>query len=227
MNALDLIKQEKDLFERWSKDCPGFIKDGVVEPSKYGASPKKVLYLLKEANDKKAVEEGGWDLKEFLREPNRPQTWDNIALWQYGLENLNKDYNWQELEAKCSLEFRKEQISKIAVVNVKKQAGTHTAKGKQLWEHASTDRELLKEQIDMYKPDLIICCGTPTGSILRKLELVEPFDKWEKTSKGVYYHRSQKGTLVIYYCHPAARIDDNFKFYPLVEGVRELMGAVV
>ena len=51
------------------------------------------LFLLKEVN-------GGedWDLREFLREGGRKQTWDNVTRWVIGINHLERDIPWKELE---------------------------------------------------------------------------------------------------------------------------------
>jgi hypothetical protein len=64
-NTEELLMCENELLDRWVNNCPGLIRDGVVNPEQYLNSKIKILYLLKEVN-------GGsdWDLRDFLRAVN-------------------------------------------------------------------------------------------------------------------------------------------------------------
>lgn len=41
----------------------------------------------------------GWNLKEFLKDGGRPQTWNNIARWTEGILSLENDFKWDYLES--------------------------------------------------------------------------------------------------------------------------------
>ena len=45
----------------------------------------KIVYILKRRNGGKS-----WDLRDFVYEGGRPQTWDNIARWTEGIPVLGK-----------------------------------------------------------------------------------------------------------------------------------------
>ena len=212
-----MIKKEEELFDEWKKERPGFVGDGIVQLDNYLESDFKILYLLKEVNGGK-----NWDLRDLLKKGERKPTWDNIALWTFGINNLSKNYLWAELKELRSKEFRIEQLLKIAAINLKKESGSHTANNKIIWGYAKEDQLFLKKQIELYDPKIIVCCGTPTGDILKKVNLVEEFDKWKLSFWGVRYHVSEQNIIIISYCHPEARIDDNFKYFPLINTIREI-----
>lgn len=53
----------------------------------------KIVYILKEVNGGKS-----WDLRDFVYEGGRPQTWDNIARWTEGILSWEKEFPWSEME---------------------------------------------------------------------------------------------------------------------------------
>lgn len=212
-------KKEEILFFKWKEKRQKFVPDGIVDEIKYNASYKKVLYILKEVNGGKE-RDSNWDLRDFLRKGGRKQTWDNIALWQYGINNLSQNLNWNILKSKISIKnFRKTQLESIAAINLKKEPGGHTAKNNLIWDYSWKDKELLKEQISIYKPEIIVCCGT--GAIVKEHQLIEKFENWKTSSCGIEFFITKNNSVIINYCHPEARIDDNFKFYPLMETLKE------
>ena len=86
---------ENRLFRNWSSRREGFVTDGVVSEMDYLNSSKKILFVLKEVNDPGG---GGWDLRQFLLEGGRAQTWNNIARWVHGIRNLDAVPTWDFFE---------------------------------------------------------------------------------------------------------------------------------
>ena len=74
------LKKENTFLDDWAAKVSGFIRDEIVDHEFYWKSGIKILFLLKEVN-------GGedWDLREFLREGGRKQTWDNVTRWVIGI----------------------------------------------------------------------------------------------------------------------------------------------
>ena len=162
-------KQEKELFNEWRKTTPNLSEDGIVEPKSYLNADIKILFLLKEVNSKE-----GFNLKEFVRNGGRTQTWDNIARWTCGIHNWKKDFIWDEIEP-INIKIRKEWLRFISVMNIKKTPGGHTSNYQSLWEDSAKDKEFLNRQFKLYynnpqlKPDFIIACGTQTSNFFHTL----------------------------------------------------------
>ena len=55
---------------------------------------------------------------------------------------------------------RLRELKKIAAVNLKKTSGGHTSNNGEIYRAAVDHHDIIKEQIDLYKADFIICCGT-------------------------------------------------------------------
>jgi hypothetical protein len=219
----NISKGEDEILANLRKKLPeeNIIVDGVIEETVYNslAPGQKLLFILKEVN---GVTEQNWSLKQFVKEGGRKATWDNISKWVYGIHNLEKELTWQALEGKNDdNDFRICNLSKIAVMNLKKISGTHTTVNSEIWDFIRDIevKHLLSKQIELYTPDITICCGTPTGDVISQLL---NFDKWDVTSRGIWYKRTETAGVIIYYFHPEARVGENLLFYGLVDAIRVL-----
>ena len=209
-------EQENVFLDDWAAKVSGFVRDGIVNHECYWNSEIKILFLLKEVN-------GGenWDLRKFLQEGGRKQTWDNVTRWIIGINDLKRDIPWAELES-VTEEQRISVLQQIAVVNVKKTSGGHTSVSEQITEAALNNGEMLCKQIDMYHPDIIICGGT-SGSYFDSITRHSNPD-WKQTKHGIWYVIEPNGRVVIEYSHPEARVKDCLLYYGLVDAVREILG---
>jgi hypothetical protein len=213
------IKEKEDLlFDEWSKKRDGFLEDGVVDQKAYLESNPKLMFILKEGND---PDGGDWDLRDFLKGGGRPgKTWDNVTRWIQGIRKLPEEVMWKDLE-QITAEQRQEALKTVCVMNLKKSPGGHTTDKQLLWDIATEDKEFLKRQFDLYDADLIICCGT--GDILPHLIDLGPTTDCGRTSRGVWYHKKKPGHFLVFYHHPAARVDDWILHYGLVDAVKEIL----
>jgi hypothetical protein len=218
----DVFNQETQLFYDWRKSTPNLSEDGIIDPESYLNTEVKILFLLKEVNSK-----DGFNLREYVREGGRTQTWDNIARWTCGIHNWKKDFNWDEIEP-INIKTRKEWLRFIGVMNIKKTPGGHTSNAKSLWEDSSKDKEFLDRQFKLYynnpqlKPDFIIACGTQTSNFFHTLIPFAQDKLWMHTTRGVQYYEYEKGKFFIKYAHPEARVADNLLYYGLIDAVKEL-----
>lgn len=220
-----LIEQEKILFNDWTKKRKAFSPDGIIDEESYLNSDPKLLFLLKEVNTKEGKK---LDLKDFIRNGGRRQTWDNIARWVYGIRNIHKNLEWNDIEKIKTIEQRKEILKSICVINLKKSPGIHTTNNSQLWEVAEEDKYYLNRQFKIYfdnidsRPNLIIACGSITSSTFNELVSIPDKRDWIITSRGIWYCEFEKGRYFIEFAHPEARVQDCLLFYGLIDAVREL-----
>ena len=212
---MTIKEKEEILFDKLKSQNTAIITDGIVDENQYLSSKYKILYVMKEVN-------GGevWDLRKFLYQGGRWQTWDNVARWTQGILNLDKEYSWKEL-LKDNKERRETYLKKIGSINLKKTGGGHTSVDKEISKAALENEEIIKKQIELYNPDIIICCGTAgnfVNSILDPKEI-----NWTMTQRGVEYIKD-KGKTILSFAHPEARIRDAYLYYALVDAVREILG---
>lgn len=102
---------------------------------------------------------------------------------------------------------RLRELKKIAAVNLKKTSGGHTSNNGEIYRAAVDHYDIIKEQIDLYKADFIICCGTEYAFMDACYKDREV--DWKMTSRGIWYFRDGK-SVVISFSHPEARVKDAY-----------------
>ena len=212
---MNIKEKEKEIFDKLKQIDPSIVEDGIVNEEEYLTSKYKIIYIMKEVNGG-----AGWNLKSFLYDGGRSQTWDNVAMWTEGLLNINQEYNWSYLEENNE-NRRKYYLKKIGVINLKKTSGHHTADNKKISMAAFENRNLIKKQVDLYKPDIIICCGTADDFVKNYFD--SKFVNWNMTKRGIQYIKCNN-KIIVSFAHPEARIRDAYLYYSLIDGVREILG---
>lgn len=211
---MSIRERENELFKRWEQVRPDLVKDGVICESTYLKSNPKILFILKEVNDKGG---GKWDLREYVAAGARSDSWNNITRWVKGIINLNHDLNWSEI-CQISEEDRIKNLKNISVMNLKKSPGGHTSYSSTLAQAAEQDKNFISEQFGLYNPDLVICGGT--GSEAEHFLGIKP--AWKSTSRGINYFEFRQGKFIVSYSHPMARVGSTLLYYGLIDAVREI-----
>lgn len=219
---IDSLKaQEKALFSEWRAIRSDLVTDGIVDESAWLATSPRILLVMKEVN---SDGRGNWDLvDEILKTGNRAPTWDVVTRWLRALRDRGAPRPWIEME-KVDQPMRQDVLRSIAVMNIKKSPGGHTANDAELSTAATKDRELLRRQFFLYEPDLAIGCGKVVVDELDRDGFVDTdrHSKWQSTSRGVWYREYLPGKFLIEYQHPEARTAPYILHYPLVEAVNEI-----
>ena len=105
---MDMIEQQRKLFEELRQLDPGVIEDGVSDEAQYTSAAYRIMYVLKEVNGG-----SGWSLCDHLRSGGRDRehdpTWDNIARWSEGkgLSEQKSEDPAPDLCGQCEKDFRK------------------------------------------------------------------------------------------------------------------------
>ena len=215
---MTISEQEDELFERWRSSRPRLVSDGLVDEAAYVASSPRVVFVLKEVNDDKG--HGGWDLREYvLQKDIKWQTWYTVTRWMRGLRRLDRDLTWPEIQAKPSAAERRDALRSLCIINLKKEPGAASSNRAAVHQYASEDSVYLREQFDLYDPDLVICGGV--GEAFRSVIDAGP---WQRTSRGVRYVEVADSCHVIDYYHPQARYPRNMLYFTLIDAVRALWG---
>lgn len=205
--------REEELFDRWRGRRKPFISDGLVDPKKYVASNPKIVFVLKEVNDPGGKEE--WDLRSFLRKGGRGRTWNNVVRWALGMQNFTCR-SWRQYKS-ISAAQRKEVLTSIGVINVKKTPGGASSKSEEIKSIARNDSDLLEEQIELYKPNYLICCGR-VGHLLPRFQKLD----WCTTERGVDYCKLAENRFAVAYYHPQVRWPNHLLFFTLMDAIDEL-----
>jgi len=217
-----LKEKEQALFEKWGLNRLDICPDGVVDEVSFLSSKPKLLFLMKDVNAKGKP----FDLKEFLQKGGRPETWNNISRWIYGIRHMDREIGWAELETNKIDILRPDLLKSICVVNLKKSSGGFTTDKTALRNAAVSDKELILQQLELYSPDLIISCGSDvTDSFLRLTGAKPP--EWNQTSRGIWYFCLNPKTMYISYLHPEARVKDSLLYYGLIDAIKEIFANAI
>ena len=214
-----ITEKENLLFDEWRKNREGFVSDGLVDEASYLNSNLKIMFVLKEVND---PDGGNWDLRKFVREGGRPQTWDNVTRWVKGIRSLPSELKWNELSEVTETK-RRDILRSICAINLKKSPGGHTTDNQSLWEISNNDKEFIRKQFSFYEADIVIGCGSVTTDLLYSLVDFGTDPGWMMTTRGIWYHEYLPRKFVISYAHPAARVADCLLYYGLIDALREIM----
>lgn len=217
--SLSIRQLEDALFAEWCLVRPGLVLDGAADELAHGSSTAKLLFVLKEVND---PEGGGWDLRPFVRDGGRADTWDNVSRWVEGIRSLEIDRPWNELLA-IDAQRRRNALQSIAAMNLKKSPGGHTTNRVDLARIATQDRAFLNRQFAFYDADIVICCGTDvTNNFDRLIDLPDALP-WRLTRRGVEFREYRPRKFIVAFAHPEARVSSNLLYYGLVDAVREIV----
>ena len=195
------------LFAEWKTKhgFNAFIRDGVVDPEHYD-SPH-ILFVLRDMNCQSER-----DLCADLRNDGSGwKTWNNICRWIKALLDGTEQY-----PRSMPKEERIRQISRVAVMNLKKEGGGSRTDGRALEQAVEDQCDLIREEICLCNPDIIICCGLSSAGMKgnavlleekQVLTLVESWESFHSQSfdREWYYYRAVingKRIPIISFCHP-------------------------
>lgn len=204
-----LKEKELELFERWrrEREYRYFISDGIFDESEWKKQQIKILFVLKEAN----WEDGNVDLCEYLLSETSPtywKTWNNIARW---IKAILVSGEYPRSVSKSDKSFW---LRKVAAMNLKKVGGDAVAENETIYNYALSDKKYLKEQICLYNPDIIICCGRGEGKNADILHDVvfcnDEVSEWQEPLTDTKYnyfflHIDGKEIPVVSFYHPQMR----------------------
>lgn len=197
---MNKTEELKEVFDEWkAKHFPNdrLYRDGIINEDEFQASPlgKRILFIAKEPN---AGKHG-----EALIDPSFIEEWNNgnpqyvfakrIAEWSYGILNGFPAYN----QAANQVGY----LKKIAFINLKKLGGTGSANSSGILKSVEEHSELLRMQIDIISPNIIIMCTSFDRKICSAL-----FNevKWVDSGYQVMIAKVNQISIIDFY-HPSSR----------------------
>ena len=203
-----MIKEkERELFLQWrtDKNYPTFMYDGLFDEETWLRQSIKILYVLKEAN----WENGDEDLCQYLLSEKSPtywKTWNNIVRWTQAIRTGG------EYAVKITKADKTACLKTIAALNIKKIGGDAQADDDEIRKFGERDAEYLGRQIELYQPDIIVCCGRGNGKnadILYNYVFPNQVSAWQEPIIGYNYFictlNTGKEIPVISFRHPQMR----------------------
>jgi len=195
-----IVEQENIIFDNWSNLI---VKDGIVNEDCFLSTKIKILVIMKETNGYVNNEQ---DLRLFLKQGARGDTWNNIVRWIYGLQNLDTDINklWKNISY-VNNDTRIKYLSTISSINLKKKPGGASTNLKELKDESKNNIEHLKKQISLYENLNFVLCGSrDVANLINKYEL---FGKIEFLQHNDTYVQIAQvnNTIIISYYHPQVK----------------------
>ena len=168
---MNRTEQLDRLFEEWRASYPpevrgDFHNDGIVDENTFDKQRERVLFVLAEPNSRggRYDRHRGEDLRQIFGYRKWRKTLNqSIARWtRLVLDGVAST-------AALSGRESDEQNRRIAIINLKKLAGSGTADVSGIAIEAWASREFLRRQIRAIQPTLMICCGQVVCSVLPRV----------------------------------------------------------
>lgn len=190
MKFQEYIKLHNELMRQWierhrgGRNNFGFVKDGIINPEVWFSrdeGEERILFILKEAYEKDE-EKHIWDLPSWIRETKcmdfcdkdckgcfrAGNAYTRLSEWVWGIDEFCKtghrqfDNNLGVIPYKREIYKikRVEMLCKTSIINIKKSDGVKLSSYKNLMDYVERDADLLREQIAIINPTVIICGGT-------------------------------------------------------------------
>ena len=137
-----------------------FIPDGIIDEASYMQSPKKILFIAKEAaclkkgntiekNFEAAQNDGFWCRRVVLEGEGGTRFSSGLALLANAILNENFETPEKDISA----------LRYVAFMNINKRGGFTECKTKLLRDYAQNYKDLIDREIKIISPDIIVCCG--------------------------------------------------------------------
>lgn len=155
----DKISKNKTSKNKISKN--NFIPDGIIDEASYMQSPKKILFIAKEAaclkkgntieeNFETAQNDGFLCRRVVLGEEKRGTGFSSgLALLANAILNENFETPEKDISA----------LRYVAFMNINKRGGFTECKTDLLRDYAQNYKDLIDREIKIISPDIIVCCG--------------------------------------------------------------------
>lgn len=149
-----------------------FIPDGIIDEASYMQSPKKILFIAKEAacldktektaeeNFETAQKDGFWCRRVVLGEEGGTRFSSGLALLANAILNENFETPEKDISA----------LRYVAFMNINKRGGFTECKTKLLRDYAQNYKDLIDREIKIISPDIIVCCGSGVRTCLSNID---------------------------------------------------------
>lgn len=213
---------EKDGKEKWGREKG-------EENELWNTSSKKILFLMKDTNDNP-----NQDCREWLGRQHKSiithKFFKNIALWLLGLYSIDRLGNFIPFDEVNIPEKYSKAFDEIpfSIVNCKKESGKGKISNSELWNYCTIFKSYLKQQVEVLKPNIIVCGGG--SSIVLKIarELIYPdliFEKFDNNN-WIYYNIENDIILIDSY-HPSAMISYESVYSGMMKSYSEFIKSVL
>jgi hypothetical protein len=210
---IEQFAQEKGL----SDDVIAPIYDGVADIEKYLSCGKKIMWVLKEPYDDSENGKpvgGGWSIVDDCfsghgengKSP-KGDAWSNPTCQPiiYSMYGYFTGLTWESMDWIRDEKSMANILQQIAYINVSKMPNKTQSSLAQIQEFYNIWKPILFEQIDLFKPDVIIFCST-FQYFKNDLEITENDLVTKSHVQGVLDPYKKDGKLWLDVYHPNQRM---------------------
>lgn len=150
-----------------------FIPDGIIDEASYIQSPKKILFIAKEAacldkrkktaeeNFETAQKDGFWCRRVVFGEEESGTSFSSgLALLANAILNENFETPEKDISA----------LRYVAFMNINKRGGFTSCQPGRLAAYAKKYKDLIDREIRIISPDIIVCCGSDVRTCLSNID---------------------------------------------------------
>jgi hypothetical protein len=192
-----------------------FIKDGLFDEDRWSQSQRNILFFYKEAY----TGPGGYDdLRKLIGDWNGPKyaMWERTAEIAHLLQNItNESYpSWSQAK-QCT----KDALFSSGAINLKKSGGKSVSSDIDLLDYVKSDYDLLKRQIEIIRPDIVVMGSIKELVDNNIIELGKAIDE-----SGRIFKNGE--TIFIDYWHPAYRVPAQMYYYTMAALYSKFLKAI-
>lgn len=182
----------------------GAITDGVTDIEGYIQSKPRIAWILKEAWDKGKA---SWSITEdVIADLNKDNisgtpSFKRVAYTTWGIQT---DSNWEDMPWIYNDEEVANAIKKVAWLNISKVAGDSVSSSKGLEEASKIWKEILKKQLKLYNPQVIIL-GNTYHFVKELLQIERENDNPDINVNSAWVYKTPDDKIVIWAYHPSIR----------------------
>lgn len=163
-----------ELFEEWRErheaenydgeniSKSNFIPDGIIDEASYMQSPKKILFIAKEAaclkkentiekNFENAQNDGFWCRRVAFGDAKAKKGRFSLGLALLANAILNENFETPEKDISA--------LRYVAFMNINKRGGFTSCQTRRLAAYVKKYKDLIDREIRIISPDIIVCCG--------------------------------------------------------------------
>jgi hypothetical protein len=145
-----------------------------------------VLFVLKQPNSNELLGEDYRDYGPDVCFPN--QVWSQLLARLHGIMQATQGHflPYEEAIRPASLETAWHQYP-FAAINLNKEEGAGTTNPTDLQSYVKSHADFIRQQIQILRPDIIVCCGQPIFTLLNTLLLpaTEETGAWVKPNPAL------------------------------------------
>lgn len=174
-----------ELFEEWRErheaenydgeniSKSNFIPDGIIDEASYMQSPKKILFIAKEAaclkkgntiekNFENAQNDGFWCRRVAFGDAKAKKGRFSPGLALLANAILNENFETPEKDISA--------LRYVAFMNINKRGGFTSCQTRRLAAYVKKYKDLIDREIRIISPDIIVCCGSGVRSCLSDID---------------------------------------------------------